>query len=101
VWTRPDGVPLAASVADFVADAAWETSMSQTAPGDYLTGLVWTGAASLTVAGSAASTCGDWASPAAGTSGTIGQASSVEVAEAFASTSFGCQFSAHLYCLER
>jgi hypothetical protein len=101
VWSRPDGVPLAATVADFVAGAAWETSITETAAGDYVTGLVWTGAASPSVAGSSASTCGDWASPMAGTSGTIGRASAIEVAESFASASFGCQFSAHLYCFER
>lgn len=101
VWTRPDGVPLADDVAAFFAGPLWNTSISQTAAGDYLGGLVWTGADSPTLAGDAASTCGDWASPMPSTQGTIGRASEVEVAEAFATSAFSCQFALPVYCFER
>jgi hypothetical protein len=101
VWTRPDGVALAADVAAFLAGPLWETSISQTAAGDYVADLVWTGAVSPTLPGDAVSTCGDWLSPAAGTAGTIGRASAVEVSEAFAASGISCQFGQRIYCLQR
>ena len=67
-WVRPDGLPLASSVAallagDFLAPPVLHADGTSPAPS-----LTWTGAPDPNTAGSMATTCNNWSSNAAGVS---------------------------------
>jgi len=67
-WIRSDGIPVTSTASAFFSASMFDVEPNMSANGhDHFTGyLIWSGAATMTTAGSDATTCGNWLS----TSGT-------------------------------
>ena len=104
-WARVDGVLLATTAATLFSSARWATAMTVQAGGQYMTSgntAVWGGAASLSVAGTSASTCGGtWvATTASATAGRNGLSTLTDLFGFDASAS--CSSTIHkLVCLQQ
>ncbi len=63
-WIRSDGIPLTSSASGFFSAAFWDAALNVTADGQkYLSGgLYWSGAGTMTTAGTNATTCSNWQS---------------------------------------
>jgi len=100
-WARRDGTALASTASGLLSDAFWDSAVIETAAASQtsLFGYnIWTGAASLTTAGTAATTCNNWSSTA-GTS-TSGRLSRTRVVSLLTDATSSCSVARHVLCLE-
>jgi hypothetical protein len=102
VWTRVDDVALASTTADFSAGTTIAT-LNVTAAGAYVpegNGFAWTGGLPDAI-GTAQTTCTDWASMSAATTGRSGSSVATSSAAFDQVIPLGCsQAAGHVYCLE-
>jgi hypothetical protein len=113
-WVRPDGVPITPTAAQAFQNntTAWDVALNTTADLSLQFGnwLVYSGEPTpgagvnpLTQPGTAASTCDNWTSAAAGSGrGGAGAASNSTLVDAFADRQWGCNYggSARIVCLQ-
>ena len=92
-WISSDGIPLAATASAFFSAALLDVSPNSTADGSvrYANYVVWSGAATMTTAGTDTTTCGNWQTQSgAGSSGIAGDTSATRFFGNSSSTS--CSF---------
>jgi hypothetical protein len=100
-YVRPDGIAIASGATLFAGDIL-ASGIWQRQSGVYLSSsseIVWTGAATPGVLGSAASTCDDWTSTVS-TTATIGAATLSDSQWWNFNSNGNCATPRHLYCVE-
>jgi hypothetical protein len=106
-WVRTDGVPVVAGAADlatgtFVAPIEVLADGASHATSLTMQGrLAWTGASGPTWAGAATTTCEDWTSAAATSTGIAGSYTSSYAQSPFGTAGRDCSVAQRVYCLQQ